>query len=79
MCDERIYLGMAVVTYDDEPHDSKVIVPAKTHVDTDYLSHDNNLSCLRFDECNPKDCFQEDERYIYSEIIPTEHQAGYKE
>ena len=76
---EQIYLGISVVTYDEEPHDSKVIVPGKTYVDADYLSHDNNLDCLRFEKCNPTDNFMPDERNIYSEITPTEHQVGYKE
>lgn len=67
------------MTYDDLPHDSKVIVPGKTYVDADYLSHDNNLGCLRFDKCSPSDHFRPQERTIYSEITPPEHQIGYKE
>jgi hypothetical protein len=56
-----------------------VIVPGKTYVNTQYLSHDNNLDCLQFDQCNPTDHFDEDEKCIYLEITPAEHQAGYKE
>ena len=36
-----MYLAIAIRTVDDEPHPSKVIVPAKTHVNTAHISHDN--------------------------------------
>ncbi len=70
---------MAIRTIDDEPHLSKVIVPAKTHVNAEHLFRDNDLNCLRFDECDPADHFDEYQRHIYSEISSTEHQRGYKE
>lgn len=76
----EMYLAIGLRTIsDNEPHPSKVIVPAKTYVNTEHLSHDNDLNCLLFDQCNPKDIFKEDERTIYSEITPGEHQIGYKE
>lgn len=76
---KEMYLAIGLRTIDNEPHPSKVIVPAKTYVNTEHLSHDNDLNCLLFDQCNPKDYFKEDERTIYSEITPNEHQVGYKE
>lgn len=77
--DTPIYLAIGLQTIQNEPHPSKVIVPAKTYVNAEQLSHDNDLSCLLFDQCSSTDLFKEDERIIYSEITPNEHQMGHKE
>lgn len=74
-----MYLAIEIRTIENEPHPSKVIVPAKTHVNTEYLSHDNNLDCLKFDRCNPNDIFDPESRHIYSEISCSDHHRGYKE
>jgi hypothetical protein len=74
-----LYLGIAIVTVDREPHPSKVIVPAKTKVNAEHLSHSNNLDYLQFDECNPADYTDVRKRCIYSEISSTEHHSGCKE
>ena len=74
-----MYLAIALRTIENECHPSKVIVPAKTYVNTEHLSHNNDLSCLQFDLCNPMDQFKEDKRTIYSKISLPEHQVGYKE
>jgi hypothetical protein len=74
-----LYLGIAITTVDNEPHPSKVIVPAKTKVNTEHLSHNNNLSYLQFDECNPTDIPDVENRCIYSEISPAEYQIERKE
>jgi len=79
MGNREMYLEIAVYTIYDELHPSKVIVPAKTHVNTELLSHDNNLDCLRFERCNVMDHFDADTRHIYSAITPTESHVGYKE
>lgn len=75
----EMYLAIAVDTINNELHPSKVIVPAKTHVNTELLTHDNNLDCLRFDQCNVMDHFDADTRHIYSAISQAEHHVGYKE
>jgi len=77
--DTAIYLAIELQTIQNEPHPSKVIVPAKTYVNAEQLSHDNDLSCLLFDQCSPTDFFKDDERIIYSEVTPNEHQMGHKE
>jgi hypothetical protein len=74
-----MYLGIAVVTYDAQLHDSKVIVPAKTKVNMEHLSHENNLNCLLFDECNPTDYFHQVTRHVYLPISTNEHHAQLKE
>lgn len=70
---------MTVVTIENELHPSKVIVPAKTHVNTENLTHDNNLDCLRFNLCSENDKFDLESRIIYSEITPADYQREYKE
>jgi hypothetical protein len=79
MLDGQMYLAIAIRTILNEPHPSKVIVPAKTYVNAQHLTHDNNLDCLRFDRCSAMDHFDVENRYIYSKISSTEHQVGYKE
>lgn len=74
-----MYLGISVVTYDEEPHDSKVIVPAKTKVNTEHISHDNNLDCLQFDDCNSTDYYDPTTRHVYLQINDEEHQSQLKE
>ncbi|CAF1059376.1 unnamed protein product [Rotaria sordida] len=74
-----MYVKVSVVTHAMQPHESKVIVPAKTKVRMDQLSYDNNLNCLNFDECNPIDYFDPITRQIYLQITPTEHSAQLKE
>jgi hypothetical protein len=74
-----MYLGVSVVTHDGQPHDSKVIVPAKTKVNTEHLSHDNNLNRLQFDECNSTDYFHPTTRHVYLQINDEEHMAQLKE
>jgi hypothetical protein len=79
MSDTQLYLGIAVMTFDNEPHPSKVIVPAKTKVNTEYPFRDNNLDCLQFDECNSTDYFDPVTKCIYSKISSKEHEAQCKE
>jgi hypothetical protein len=74
-----MFLGISVVTYDGQPHDSKVIVPAKTKMDREHFSHDNNLNYLLFDECNPTDYFDLATRHVYLQITAEEHRAQLKE
>lgn len=74
-----MYLVVAVRTIDQRPHDSKVIVPQKTRVLIEKLSHDNNLGCLDFTECNGKDYFDPNTRFVYLEITREEHRAQLKE
>ena len=75
----QIYLRVAIETVAGDDHPSKVIVPAKTYVSAEYILHDNNLNCLRFDQCSPLDHFDRNAKCIYLEITPAEHQVGYKE
>lgn len=74
-----MYLGMSVVTHDGEYHDSKVIVPARTKVYAEKISHDNNLNCLQFNDCNPADYYQPTTRHVYLQITQDEHKAQLKE
>ena len=74
-----MYVKISVVTHDMQPHESKVIVLPKTKVQIDKLSHDNNLNCLNFDECNSADYFDPITRQIYLQITPEEHSAQLKE
>jgi hypothetical protein len=74
-----MYLAISVVTYDGKPHDSKVIVPAKTKVDMEHISHDNNLNCLQFHECHLTDHFQPATRHVYLQINEDEHKEQLKE
>ncbi len=67
------------MTYDGQPHDSKVIVPGKTKVDTEQLSHENNLNCLRFNECDSMDYFHPTRRHVYLRINEEEDKAQLKE
>ncbi|CAF0844256.1 unnamed protein product [Adineta steineri] len=73
-----MYLAIGILTVENELHPSKVIVPAKTTVNSGYLSHDNNLSCLQFDG-NSSDYFDRNHRCIYSKISFEEHLAGHKD
>jgi hypothetical protein len=74
-----MYLGITVVTHDGQFHDSKVIVPAKTKVNVNCPSHDNNLNSLQFDECNSTDRFDPVSRSVYLKITQEEHKAELKE
>ena len=74
-----MYLGIAVVTNDGAPHPYKVIVPARTGVNIDDITQDNNLEYLRFDDCSPSDHVHPVTRDIYSRISPTEHTEQRKE
>jgi hypothetical protein len=74
-----LYLGIAVVAEDGLAHPYKVIVPAKTRVNIDEITQDNNLDCLRFDDCSPSDDVHPVTRDIYSRIDPTEHTTHCKE
>ncbi|CAF4456897.1 unnamed protein product [Rotaria sp. Silwood2] len=76
---QLMYVKISVVTHDMQPHESKVIGPPKIIVRMDQLSHDNNLNCLNFDECNSIDYFDPITRHIYLQITPTEHSAQLKE
>lgn len=74
-----MYLGITVTTEERDFHDSKVVVPAKTKVDPKYLTRDNNLNCLIFDECNTTDRFDSAARHVYLQISPEEHKVEMKE
>ena len=74
-----MYLGITVLTHDRQYHDSKIVVPAKTKVDSKYLSRDNNLDCLKFDECSETDHFNLETRHLYLQINDQEHRAQLKE
>lgn len=75
----HMYLMIRILNDQGEPHQSKVIIPAKTSVDSQKLGHDNNLDYLEFDKCNPNDhCFPND-RLIISRISDEERQLGYKD
>ena len=74
-----MYLCIQVVTCDYQPHDSKVIVPHKTRVQIDQLTHDNKLHCLNFNECNSTDYFDPVRKHVYLQITAEEHRAQLKE
>lgn len=74
-----MYLAISVVTEDGDFHDSKLVVPAKTKVDPKYLTRDNNLNCLIFNECNSSDRFDPSTRHVYLQISPEEHKVQMKE
>ena len=74
-----MYLGITIVTHDFQPHDSKVIVPAKTKVRADRFYHDNSLRDLNFDKCYPTDYFDPHTRHVYLMITPEEHNVQLKE
>ncbi|CAF3318875.1 unnamed protein product [Rotaria sp. Silwood2] len=76
---QPMYLCIEVVTCDYQPHDSKVIVPHKTRVRADQLTHDNNLHCLNFNECNSTDYFDPVRKHVYLQITAEEHRAQLKE
>ncbi|UJR37546.1 hypothetical protein I4U23_030247 [Adineta vaga] len=75
---QEMFLGIALLTMKYQPHPSKVIVPAKTTVNNEHLTHDNNLQCLRFDE-NSTDYFDSETRCIFSKISHNEHHIGSKD
>jgi hypothetical protein len=74
-----MYLGSAVRTLTNQDHRSKVIVQAAAKVNKDQHSHENNLNCLQFDECDPMHHFDPDTRTVYMEITSAEHAARCKE
>ncbi|CAF4159428.1 unnamed protein product [Adineta steineri] len=74
----EMYLAIGILTVENEPHPSKVIVPATTTVKPGHLFHDNNLNCLQFDK-NSSDYFDSKHRCIYSKISLEEHLAGHKD
>ncbi|CAF3367793.1 unnamed protein product [Rotaria sp. Silwood2] len=74
-----MYLCVTVVTCDYQPHDSKIIVPQKTRMRTDQLTHDNNLHCFNFNECNSTDYFDPVRKHVYLQITAEEHKAQLKE
>ncbi|CAF3439891.1 unnamed protein product [Rotaria sp. Silwood1] len=74
-----MYLAIAVVTQDHKFHDSKVIVPPKTRVREDRLSHNNDLGCLDFDACSRTDYFDPITRHVYLYINEEEHISQLKE
>ena len=79
---ERIkptYLGLAICTYDNQCHISKVAVADKTQVKPNFCLKDNNLECLEFTKCVPVTFFDPITRYNYSEISEEEHDARSKE
>ncbi|CAF2052107.1 unnamed protein product [Rotaria magnacalcarata] len=76
---DKMYLGIKIVTYNDREHRSKVPVPKGTTVDVTDFSKDNNLNRLQFFQCNQTDYFDPNNRYVYSDITADEHQAGRKE
>ncbi|CAF1364254.1 unnamed protein product [Rotaria magnacalcarata] len=76
---DKMYLGIKIVTYNDREHRSKVPVPKGTTVDVTDFSKDNNLNRLQFFQCNQTDYFDPNNRYVYSDITADEHQAERKE
>ncbi|CAF4130622.1 unnamed protein product [Rotaria magnacalcarata] len=76
---DKMYLGIKIVTYNDREHRSKVPVPKGTTVDVTDFSKDNNLNRLQFFQCNQTDYFDPNNRYVYSDITADEHQAGRKD
>ncbi|CAF4226740.1 unnamed protein product, partial [Rotaria magnacalcarata] len=75
----QLYLGVKVVTIDEQYHASKVIVPPRTSVVESQLSRDNNLECLNFGECNSTDYFDPLSRCVYFQITYEERAAELKE
>jgi hypothetical protein len=73
-----MYLCVAPFDRDGKVHPLKVIVPAKTKIDTAHLSHDNKFECLLFNECDPMDHFDLDKRCTYLGITAAEHAAQCK-
>ncbi|CAF0963291.1 unnamed protein product [Adineta steineri] len=78
--DRDMYLAVLTLTYNNEKHDSKVIVPENTGVNMSNFCNDNNLSRLLFDKCKKQNnyCYPED-RCVYLRISPEEHEAQRKE
>lgn len=74
-----MYLAVTVRTVDGQFHDSKVVVPPRTTVRAEKLTHENNLECLNFDGCNVTDRFDIESRTIYFKISEEEHRAQLKE
>ncbi len=73
-----MYLGIAVLTLNNQTHTYIRILPSKTKVNKDNFS-ENNLDCLIFDECDPKHYFDRETKYIYLKIDDIDHQLGYIE
>ncbi|CAF3743454.1 unnamed protein product [Rotaria sordida] len=64
---------------DGQIHPSKVIVPDKTKAKDESLINNNDLRCLKFDECQSDDQVDLDNKRIYLKITKTERQALVKE
>ena len=76
----KMFLGVKVKTHDEQDHRYKVLVPEKTKVSiTDSFNNKNDLTRLQFDECNPTDHFDLENRWVYLEISTQEHENKEKE
>ncbi|CAF1158005.1 unnamed protein product [Rotaria sordida] len=64
---------------DGQIHPSKVIVPDKTKAKDESLINNNDLRCLKFDECQSDDQVDLDNKRIYLKITKTERQALVKD
>ncbi|CAF3697882.1 unnamed protein product [Adineta steineri] len=77
--DQDMYLTVQILTYNNEKHPSKVLVPENTDVNMDGFCNDNNLSRLLFDKCKKQNNYCEPGNgCVYLGISPEEHQAQRK-
>lgn len=70
---------MRIVDLNRQPHVSKIIVPNKTKVENESLMNNNDLNCLKFDECDTGCIFDYETRTLYSTISVEERQLRQKE
>jgi hypothetical protein len=56
-----------------------MVVPAQTIVIEDRLSHENDLNCLDFANCDPSHEFDPESNSVYMKITDEEHAARCKE
>ncbi|UJR37545.1 hypothetical protein I4U23_030246 [Adineta vaga] len=74
-----LYLGVTMVTDAHTTHCSKVVVPDNAKIEGDYLMNNNDLTCLKYDKCDPDDKFYLDEKVLYSKIRPKEREMKQKD
>ncbi|CAF3554591.1 unnamed protein product [Rotaria sordida] len=77
--DNLLCLAIELHNPDGQIHPSKVIVPDKTKAKDESLINNNDLRCLKFDECQSDDQVDLDNKRIYLKITKTERQALVKE
>jgi hypothetical protein len=73
-----MYLGIDVLTLDNQHHPYMRILPEKTEVDKKLYS-ENKPDCFMLNKCDSKHHYHHETEHIYLEITEANHRSKYIE